>query len=39
VNAANSFGPIVVKGEPEDGIDWPGSRAASRKRRNLAPGG
>lgn len=39
VNAAASFAPALVRGEPEDGVDWPGSHAQSRKRRNLAPRG
>lgn len=39
VNAAASFAPVAVTREPEDGVDWPGSHAASKKRRNLAPNG
>ncbi len=39
VNAAASFTTQAVKVAPEDGVDWPGSRAASKKRRVLAPQG
>jgi len=37
VNTAASFAPRPVGAEPEDGVRWPGSRALSQKRRNLAP--
>lgn len=39
VNDVASFAPLPVTVEPQDGIDWPGSRASGRTRRNLAPAG
>jgi hypothetical protein len=39
VNAATSFAPVAVTREPEDGVNWPGSHAASKKRIALAPRG
>lgn len=39
VNAPQSFAPLPVAEAPEDGVDWPGSRAVSKLRRPLAPRG
>ena len=37
VNSATSFAPVPFAGEPEDGVDWPGSFAVSKRRPALAP--
>lgn len=37
MNDAASFAPVPVTTEPQDGFGWPGSRARTKTRRNLAP--